>query len=381
MVLGVCLIVKNGLAFSISKIHDLTLGARLVHGTLTIPTKGHAQPMKVDIFGVYGPATKDFAVNLPYWEALLKYVGNFHKLHHLEFTQGTRHIIIGGDWNSYLDQNLDIHREYNLLTPECIDPHLSDFLNGLANENLFFTDLMAVSKLTLYADYTYATKKLAYRSILDRVFTTIGKQHCNPTTVLDWGENFSDHRPVQISIDLNSLCDGWLEYPHQQFTLPRINIDSTNEKKMKYLEELTEKWCQDRKQDPERGTKNTEAELESQYQKVREIFVDIPSKAFPLGTKKNKDWKSRAQGIAEGNFRWMPRYLRALKNLRNHRSGRICISYRKDQSIQKVMSDYENLSIPILELKETTMTDHQYWDLDKLDSKIMEAIQVLDKQI
>jgi hypothetical protein len=42
MVWGVCLIEKNGLAFSISKIHDLTLGARLVHGTLTIPTKGNA---------------------------------------------------------------------------------------------------------------------------------------------------------------------------------------------------------------------------------------------------------------------------------------------------------------------------------------------------
>jgi hypothetical protein len=73
MVWGVCLIVKNGLAFSISKIHHLTLGARLVHGTLTIPTKGHAQPMKVDFLAVYGPATKDFAVNSPYWEALSKY--------------------------------------------------------------------------------------------------------------------------------------------------------------------------------------------------------------------------------------------------------------------------------------------------------------------
>jgi hypothetical protein len=121
-----------------------------------------------------------------------------------------------------LDQNLDIYRDYNLLTPECVDPHLSDFLQSLANEYLFFTDLMAVSKLTPYADDTYATKKLAYRLILDRVFTTIGKQHCNPTIVLDWGENFSDHRPVQISINLNSLFDGWLEYPHQQFTLPRI---------------------------------------------------------------------------------------------------------------------------------------------------------------
>jgi hypothetical protein len=88
LVWGVCLIVKNGLAFLISEIQDLTLGARLVRGTLTIPTKGNAQPMKVDILGVYGPATKDFAVNLPYWEALSKYVGNLHKLQHTEFTQG-----------------------------------------------------------------------------------------------------------------------------------------------------------------------------------------------------------------------------------------------------------------------------------------------------
>jgi hypothetical protein len=58
----------------------------------------------------------------------------------------------------------------------------------------------------------------------------------------------------------------------------------------------------------------------------------------------------------------MTRYLRALKNLRNHRSGQICMSYRKDQSIQKVLSDYEKLQIPILEIKGTTMTDHQCYD-------------------
>jgi hypothetical protein len=244
--------------------------------------------MKVDILGVYGPATKDFAVNLPYWEALSKYVGNLHKIHHTEFTQGTRHIIMGGDWNSYLDQNLDIYREYNLLTPECVDPHLSDFLHSLANDNLFFTDLMAVSKLTPYAGYTYATKKLAYRSILDRVFTTIGKQHCNPTIVLDWGEIYSDHRPVQISIDLNSLCDGWLEYPHQQFTLPRINLDSTNEKKMKYLKDLTEKWCHDQKEVLEGGINNIEAELESQIKNYRKCLSTYRQKPFHQEQKRKK---------------------------------------------------------------------------------------------
>jgi hypothetical protein len=75
----------------------------------------------------------------------------------------------------------------------------------------------------------------------------------------------------------------------------------------------------------------------------------------------------------------MTRYLHALKNLRNHRSGRIYISYRKDQSIRKVLSDYKKLQIPILELKGTTMTDHQFWDLDTFDLKTIEAIQILDK--
>jgi hypothetical protein len=75
----------------------------------------------------------------------------------------------------------------------------------------------------------------------------------------------------------------------------------------------------------------------------------------------------------------MTRYLRALKNLRNYRSGRTCISYWKDQSIQKVLSDYGKLQIPILELKGTTMKDHQLWDLDTFDLKIMEAMHIFDK--
>jgi hypothetical protein len=44
------------------------------------------------------------------------------------------------------------------------------------------------------------------------------------------------------------------------------------------------------------------------------------------------------------------------------------------------LSDYKKLQIPIPENPSmTTMTDHQLWDLDTFDSKIMEAIQILDK--
>jgi hypothetical protein len=289
MVWVVSLIVRNGLAFSISKIHDLALGACLVHGTLTIPAKDHAQPMELDILGVYGPATKEPTINVLYWKALSKYVGDLHKLHQLKFTQGSRHIIIGGDWNPYLDQNLNIYRDYDLLIPESIDPYLSDFVNGLANENLFLTDLMEALKLTPYADYTHSTKKLANRSILDRVFTTIDKQHCDPTSVLDWGENFSNHRPVHVSVNLHSLCNGRLEYPQQQFTLPRINLDTSNEKKMKHFKELVERWCESQKREAEGTNRDCKDELETQYKKLQETFVEIPSKAFPSGTKKKKD--------------------------------------------------------------------------------------------
>jgi hypothetical protein len=75
----------------------------------------------------------------------------------------------------------------------------------------------------------------------------------------------------------------------------------------------------------------------------------------------------------------MTRYLRALKTLRNHKSERICMSYRKDQSIQKVLFDYDKLHINILELKGTVMIDHQLQDLDQIDLQIMEAIQILNK--
>jgi hypothetical protein len=69
LVWGVCVIVKNGLAFSISNIVDLALGARLIHGTLTISTSTET-PMTIDILGIYGPATKDQQINEPYWKAL-----------------------------------------------------------------------------------------------------------------------------------------------------------------------------------------------------------------------------------------------------------------------------------------------------------------------
>jgi exonuclease III len=125
LVWGVCVIVKNGLAFSISNIVDLALGARLIHGTLTISTSTETS-MTIDILGIYGPATKDPQINEPYWKALQLYVEKLYEKNEVSFTQGSRQMVIGGDWNSYRDKETDIYREYELKSCEPQDNYLND---------------------------------------------------------------------------------------------------------------------------------------------------------------------------------------------------------------------------------------------------------------
>ena len=385
MVWGVCLIVKSGLAFTLNKISNAALGARVVHGTLTIPSKSHKDasniftPTIIDIIGVYGPATKDHSVNEPFWAALENYVRNIHKNHVLEFHNGTRQIILAGDWNSYQDPNMDIYREYELSSPEQSDSNLQAFLTNLYNEGgIYLTDLMAASKLAPYSDYTYATKTLSYRSILDRIFTTIGKQHCDPTQVLDFGINMSDHRPVLASINLHSLCDGWLEYPQNQFRLPRININVENEKKMSQLCKITDEWSRmSGKRTFHAMTYDTVDSMQTRYEELQKVFVELPAKAFPPTTQKRKDWKSKAQGLAEANLRWIIRYLRAVKHLRDCKLGRKCLGFKKDQHIQRVWRDFEALQSPIAGFAILDANNYQTWSIQSCEDHISAAESVL----
>jgi hypothetical protein len=154
--------VKNGLAFSISNIVDLALGARLIHGTLTISTSTET-PMTIDILGIYGPATIDLQINEPYWKALQIYVEKLYEKNEVSFTQGSRQMVIGGNWNSYRDKETDIYREYELKSCEPQDNYLNDFLETiLSNKKIFLYDLMGVSKLTPYKNYTYSKNKFAF---------------------------------------------------------------------------------------------------------------------------------------------------------------------------------------------------------------------------
>jgi hypothetical protein len=137
----------------------------------------------------------------------------------------------------------------------------------LSNKEIYLHDLMAVSKLMPYDNYTCSKNKFAFRSIL--LF--------DQTSVLDWGSNYSDHRPVLISVNLHSLCTGWLEFPQTQVPPPRIKINVENKKKMKYLEELTGKSSQ-------KHAKTTIDNLapvnsnsaEGRYESLKQIFVELP---------------------------------------------------------------------------------------------------------
>jgi hypothetical protein len=87
-----------------------------------------------------------------------------------------------------------------------------------------------------------------------------------------------------ISINLHSLCTGWLEFPQTQVTPPRIKINVENKKKMKILEELTGKWSQKHaKTTIDNLTPVVVNSAEERYESLKQIFVEIPEKAFCNG--------------------------------------------------------------------------------------------------
>jgi hypothetical protein len=137
LVWGVCVIVKNGLAFLISNIVDLALGARLIHGTLTILTSTRT-PMTIDILGIFGPATKDPQIIEYYWKALQIYVKKLYEKNEVTFTQGSRQMVIGGDWNSYRDKETDIYREYELKSCKPQDNYPTIFRRPFSQMKIYF---------------------------------------------------------------------------------------------------------------------------------------------------------------------------------------------------------------------------------------------------
>jgi hypothetical protein len=72
-----------------------------------------------------------------------------------------------------------------------------------------------------------------------------------------------------------------------QVTPPRIRINVVNKKKMKYLEELTGTWSQKHVKPTIDNLAPVDSNsAEGRYESLKQIFVELPEKAFPLRKEK-----------------------------------------------------------------------------------------------
>jgi exonuclease III len=227
---GVCIAVRTGLAYQNVESHLAQFDARLQHGIIRIPTpQGHL--VSIDILGAYAPARHEH--KQAFWEKLHAYVQSLAPQY---LTSTDKHLILAGDWNSYMDTERDIYRldpsDLTLLTTGSANQHLRTFLEDLQEADLPLFDPMARDKLTAFNDFTFLSSNQKYRSIPDKLFTSFPALHCKPSRILEWDDTkalgLSDHRPIITKISLASLCSGWIEYPLSPITRPRITINADN---------------------------------------------------------------------------------------------------------------------------------------------------------
>jgi exonuclease III len=227
---GVCIAVRTGLAYESVESHLAKFDARLQHGIVRVPTpKGDL--VSIDILGAYAPARHEH--KQAFWEKLNTYVQSLAPQY---LTSTDKHLILAGDWNSYIDTERDIYRldpsDTTLLTTSSSNQHLQTFLDDLQEAELLLFDPMARDKLTAFNDFTFLSSNQKYRSIPDKLFTSFPTYHCDPSRILEWEDakalGLSDHRPVLTKISLASLCSGWIEYPLSPITRPRITINADN---------------------------------------------------------------------------------------------------------------------------------------------------------
>jgi hypothetical protein len=135
-----------------------------------------------------------------------------------------------------MDTEKDIYRldpsETTLLTIGSANQHLCTFIEDLQAAELPLFDPMAPDKFTALNDFTFLSSNQKYRSMPDKVFTSVPTHHCKPSRILEWEDTralgLSDHRPAITNISLASLCNGWIEYPLSPVTRPKITINADN---------------------------------------------------------------------------------------------------------------------------------------------------------
>lgn len=307
---GVCIAVRTGLAYQPVQVPATAFQARLQHGTLKIPTPS-GELIDIDILGAYAPANPEHKPR--FWEALLGYIQKLATGHANAFQ---RHLIIAGDWNSYIDLERDIYRtdppDASATNNSAPVQYLTGFLADLRANNSPLYDPMAQDKLTAINDFTFSTRNHSYRSIPDKVFTSFPPDHCEPSTIFDWTDTrslgLSDHRPVCTRVSLARLCQGWLEYPSEPLSRPRIKIDpkTLTPEHESSLHTAVAAWkqtlspsmstwlLQDRPQ-PQLAAPD---DLTTMHTELCKLFVEIPSLIYATGSHASGSgiYKTRSAG-------------------------------------------------------------------------------------
>jgi exonuclease III len=291
---GVCIAIKDGLAYQRVEIDCQDFRARIVHGTLHIPANGD-NIITIELIGAYAPANE--AEKLNFWTPFTTYV-----LDCLKRTQKNQnhHLILIGDWNSYLDVECDTYRVDISTSPTVpATNYLQQLMDTIAQNNLLY-DPIGREKLRAYDHYIYLSSNRKFRSILDKVFTSFSSEHCDKSIIVDWDDykdiTLSDHRAIITPISLVSLCQGWIKYPKTPFTMyPRINLSRRTTQQVDHLRSLVNDWkskllphlaahlLTDSLNSPINANEDLRIEeilLEEMHSALTHLFVDLPSKAF-----------------------------------------------------------------------------------------------------
>jgi exonuclease III len=167
---GVCIVVGTGLAYQSVESHLAQFNARLQHDIVRIPIpQGYL--VSINVLGAYAPARHERKQT--FWHKLIAYVQSLAP--HYQ-TLPDNHLILAGDWNSYMDTERDICRldpsDTTLLTTGSTNQHLRTFIEDLQEADLPLFDPMARDKLTAFNNFTFLSSNQKYRSIPDKSFTS-----------------------------------------------------------------------------------------------------------------------------------------------------------------------------------------------------------------
>lgn len=191
---------------------------------------------------------------------------------------------------------------------------------------------MARDKLSAINDFTFSTRNQSYRSIPDKVFTSFSTEHCELSSILDWTATrslgFLDHRPVCTRVSLASLCSGWIEYPTQPITRPRITIDSkslTPEHETSlhtavsaWRRSLSPSIAAQLLHDRPQPQTITPDDLASMHKALCNLFVDIPATVYSTGQQAgtaHSIYKTRSAGQTQQVLCWLQHYQLSLADL------------------------------------------------------------------